>query len=87
MCDCCQKHDINTLTRNGNENTYQCRLYSSYGSENTPLNLCRLHSIELFKLGESRFVSMYGDIRKAWRPESVLGSGSVTPKNIELVIG
>lgn len=89
MCDCCKAHEIDSVNMNGNDTTFACCIYNAFGyAKDISVSLCRVHSIELFQVGESRFISEYGDFRK--RPDRVFNPFSATfmreAKNIELVI-
>lgn len=89
MCDCCVKFGINPVFKNGSEELFDCRLYEVYGDSVIAIKLCKLHSIELFKKGEKRFVGQYGDLRKRARDlaSNIPIDNQPDVKNIELVIG
>ena len=57
MCDVCQAEGKDSKFHNGNSRTETCRLYRVYQGRDALIKLCRIHSIELFCIGESRFLA------------------------------
>lgn len=57
MCDVCNLEGNDWKFTNGKHgNLVRSRLYSIYEGKVAHLQLCLLHDIELFMLGESRFL-------------------------------
>lgn len=56
MCDVCQQESIDWKFKTGNRPLSSCRLYRVYQGRTANINLCRIHSIELFCIGERRFL-------------------------------
>lgn len=56
MCDVCKEEKIDFKFRNGNRPLHNCRLYRVYKSQVATVKLCHLHAIELFCIGENRFL-------------------------------
>lgn len=59
MCDVCHQEEIDWKFKNGSKSTQTCRLYRVYKGQSTPIKLCHLHAIELFCIGESRFLESH----------------------------
>lgn len=57
MCDVCTAEGIDTKFVNGNKvSSGKSYLYKVYQGRVAAVNLCKLHDIQLFVLGESRFL-------------------------------
>ncbi|GAB4018513.1 MAG: hypothetical protein Fur0010_19770 [Bdellovibrio sp.] len=57
MCDVCQLEGIDPEFRNGNKvPKYFAKLYRVYQGKIANIRMCHLHAIELFCIGESRFL-------------------------------
>jgi hypothetical protein len=57
MCEVCKTHGINPLFANGNKSTMiKNHLYKVFKNSSPVITLCYIHSIELFSLGERRFL-------------------------------
>ena len=57
MCEICQSEGKNTTMLNGPKNVIlSCPLYKVYKGSVANVKLCYIHSIELFILGERRFL-------------------------------
>lgn len=60
MCDVCKIKNLNPYILNGNKPTrLQQKLYRFFKDNVANLSLCYVHSIELFGLGERRFITKY----------------------------
>lgn len=60
MCHLCEVYDYDTFTLNGPKSHGETvRLYTFYHSHRARLVLCHYHSVELFHLGERRFLMEY----------------------------
>jgi len=57
MCDVCSIETRDWNFSNGGKPLQRCRLYRVYVSRVALVSLCYLHSIELFCIGESRFLT------------------------------
>ena len=57
MCDVCTKEGRDWKFHNGSSTIETCRLYRVYEGREAKVKLCKIHSIELFCIGESRFLS------------------------------
>lgn len=59
MCDVCASEGIDWKFVNGEHKTtlHQVKLYRVYKDKLAVVKLCHLHGIELFVLGETRFLS------------------------------
>lgn len=57
MCDVCIKEEKDWNFSNGGKSLQRCRLYRVYVNRVAMVSLCYLHSVELFCIGESRFLS------------------------------
>jgi len=57
MCEVCQSEGKDYLFLNGPKKyIYNNNLYKVYKNSIAPVRLCYIHSIELFMLGEKRFL-------------------------------
>ena len=57
MCEICKSEGYNTKFINGTKDTIVThQLYKVYRDSVAPVKLCYIHSIELFMLGERRFL-------------------------------
>lgn len=57
MCDVCKSEGQNYLFRNGPKTVlYTNVLYRVFESSTATIKLCHIHTIELFKFGEKRFL-------------------------------
>ncbi len=59
MCDVCQEEGRDPRFHNGKRPMQFCRLYRVYKSQVANINLCHLHAIELFCIGETRFLESH----------------------------
>ncbi len=60
MCDVCKTEGLNPADRNGEKaHRMSVKLYRVYQSKVASVNLCYLHTIELFKIGERRFLGVH----------------------------
>jgi hypothetical protein len=59
MCDVCNLDNENWKFKCGDRPLEGAKLYCVYVGKVAKLNLCRIHSIELFALGEIRFLRRY----------------------------
>lgn len=59
MCDVCEIEGIDWEFRNGGRPLVRTRFYRVYVGDVTDVDLCFLHSIELFRVGESRFLASH----------------------------
>lgn len=59
MCDVCQEEGRDYKFHNGNRPLNHCKFYRVYKSQVATVKLCHLHSIELFCVGENRFLESY----------------------------
>lgn len=57
MCDVCHEEDIDWRFRNGRKPLHNCRLYRVYQGRVANIKLCHIHAIELFCIGENRFLA------------------------------
>lgn len=58
MCDVCVKEHRDWKFHNGSSSAIEsCRLYRVYEGREASVKLCKIHSIELFCIGESRFLA------------------------------
>jgi len=59
VCDVCASEGIDWKFVNGENKSglHQVKLYRVYKDKLAVVKLCRLHGIELFVLGENRFLS------------------------------
>ncbi|MFT6071073.1 MAG: hypothetical protein ACJAT2_002062 [Bacteriovoracaceae bacterium] len=56
MCDACRADGQNYVFKNKDSNLYKNRLYQVYRDGVAKITLCRIHDIELFRVGEHRFL-------------------------------
>ncbi len=57
MCDVCKTEGLDPADRNGRKtHRMGVKLYRVYQGRVAMVNLCYLHTIELFKIGERRFL-------------------------------
>lgn len=56
MCDVCRAEGQNYVFKNKDTNLYKNRLYQVYRDGVAKITLCRIHDIELFRIGENRFL-------------------------------
>lgn len=55
-CDCCKAEGRNSEYMNGNTKLCRAKLFKVYMGRTATVKLCRLCDIELFRVGESRFL-------------------------------
>lgn len=56
MCDVCGAEGLDYKFANGEKKLEKAYLYKVYVGQIAALKICRLHSIELFTKGETRFL-------------------------------
>ena len=56
MCDACRAQGQNYVYKNRDSSLFKNRLYQVYRDGVAKLTLCRIHDIELFRVGEFRFL-------------------------------
>jgi hypothetical protein len=56
MCEVCRSEGQNYVFKNGSKPLYNDALYRVFKDNVANIKLCHIHSIELFKLGETRFL-------------------------------
>ena len=73
MCGICRMNGENNHFKNGSGYAEPITLFSERTEEGNPLELlvCRLHSIELFKIGERRFLNKYEKLKTGVKKEVV----------------
>jgi len=59
MCDVCRLENKDSILSNGEKPNYSSKLYRVYLGKIASVNLCHLHGIELFCVGESRFLASH----------------------------
>lgn len=60
MCDVCRNYNLNWKQINGPlKPLEQQRLYTFYHRHRARLSLCHYHAVDLFHLGERRFLERY----------------------------
>jgi hypothetical protein len=60
MCDVCDADGVNWRFKVGKHKTLaKARLYNVYDSRTAVVTLCVIHDIELFTLGEKKFISKH----------------------------
>ena len=59
MCDVCQVEKIDWRFRTADRPVETCRLYRVYEGREAVVRLCRIHAIELFMIGETRFLETH----------------------------
>lgn len=59
MCDVCQVEKIDWRFRTADRPVETCRLYRVYEGRDAVVRLCRIHAIELFMIGETRFLETH----------------------------
>lgn len=57
MCAVCHIEDLDTKFFNGSRSQSEAQLYRVYVGQGARMILCHIHNIELFSVGESRFLS------------------------------
>ena len=63
MCDVCKKNNVDYRFINGRKNhLIPSQFYQVQVGKVSVLRLCYLHDIELFRLGERRFLSIHRSI-------------------------
>ncbi len=63
MCDVCRAEGLDWKFANGKrEDLHRVRLYRVYKDRVAVVELCHLHAIELFILGEQRFLKNHADL-------------------------
>ena len=69
MCGVCRIQGQNNHFKNGSTYAETITFYSECTEEGSPLELfvCRLHSIELFKIGERRFLDKYKALKTGFK--------------------
>ena len=61
MCEVCDLEGIDWEFRNGDRALVRTRFYRVLVRDVIDVNLCFLHSIELFRIGEPRFLATHVD--------------------------
>lgn len=56
MCDVCKKEGRDWRFANGNKKLQKATLYKVYVGQTASVNICHVHSVELFQVGERRFL-------------------------------
>lgn len=56
MCDVCKAEGIDWRFANGNRKLQKATLYKVFVGRVASVNVCHIHGIELFRLGERRFL-------------------------------
>lgn len=66
MCGVCRIKGENNHFKNGDQYAETATFYTERTDEGNPLQffVCRLHSIELFKVGERRFLDKYAQLKQ-----------------------
>ena len=66
MCDVCTSENIDSKFVNGESKStlHQVKLYRVYKDKVALVKLCHLHGIELFVLGETRFLKNHLNIAR-----------------------
>ena len=60
MCEICKVDGNNYLFRNGDKKKLTGNfLYKIFRDKVAPIRLCHIHSIELFRIGEKRFLMQH----------------------------
>ena len=59
MCEVCKIEGIDWEFKNGDRGIVRSRFYRVYIGDVTDVDLCFLHSVELFRVGESRFLASH----------------------------
>lgn len=59
MCDVCEVENRDWKFQNGGNSLQACRLYRVYKAQVANIKLCHLCSIELFCIGENRFLEAH----------------------------
>ena len=59
MCDVCKLEGLDWVYSTGKKKLISCKLYRVYRDQEAKVKLCQLHDIELFRYGESRFLSAH----------------------------
>ena len=57
MCDVCVTEGIDWKFKTGNKRLQKAKLYKVYVNQVATVNVCHIHSIELFNIGERRFLN------------------------------
>ena len=57
MCEVCKIEGVDSLFKNGSKNILSINnLFKVFKNAVVPIKLCYVHSVELFQLGERRFL-------------------------------
>lgn len=59
MCDVCRLENKDSILSNGDKPNHHSKLFRVYMGKVASVNLCHLHGIELFCVGESRFLATH----------------------------
>jgi len=59
MCDVCKLEGVDWKHATGGQKLSFAKLYRVYKDQEAKVRLCQLHDIELFRFGESRFLSAH----------------------------
>lgn len=77
MCEICKSEGIDHRFRNGEDKSFLTtqQLYKVFKNSVAPVRLCYIHSIELFMLGERRFLQehIYFARNLAFRSKKIAG--------------
>lgn len=70
MCDVCREEGFDWKFHNGEKPLNNCRFYRVYRGQTAQVMLCHLHSIELFCIGESRFLERHPKLALSFHSSS-----------------
>ncbi len=59
MCDVCKLEGVDWAYSTGGKKLTHCKLYRVFRDQEAKVKLCKLHDIELFRSGESKFLSSH----------------------------
>ena len=77
MCEVCKAEGEDTVFKNGNKNAiYKSSLYKVFKDSVADIKLCHVHSIELFTVGEIRFLKEHIVFARALAKRAVRQSES-----------
>jgi hypothetical protein len=66
MCDVCKAEGADFLFKNGPKKVLQINnLYKVFKNSIAPIKLCHIHSVELFHIGEPRFLKEHIDFARS----------------------
>ena len=65
MCDCCESEGRDPRFHTGSRKVMQVRLFKVYMGKVARINLCKLCDIELFHVGEIRFLQNHMQLTKS----------------------